>query len=84
MPDKADQGLRHFIELGVDQVRQSSASSFEAMPVEPTRSQNMTVSGGVHERWLGKPDPENNRQASNLIFQGQAPAEQLCNLRSAL
>jgi hypothetical protein len=39
MPDKADHGLRHFIEVGVDQVRQSSASSFEAMPVEPTRSQ---------------------------------------------
>jgi hypothetical protein len=43
-PDKADHGLRHFIEVGVDQVRQSSASGFEAMPVEPTRSQNMTVS----------------------------------------
>ena len=27
-----------FIEVGVDQVRQSYASSFEAMPVEPTRS----------------------------------------------
>ena len=52
MPDKADHGPRHFIEVGVDQVRQSPASSFEAMPVEPTRSQNMTVSGGVHERWL--------------------------------
>ena len=52
MPDKADRGLRHFIEVVVDQVRQSSASSFEAMPVEPTRSQNMTLSGGVHERWL--------------------------------
>jgi hypothetical protein len=47
MPDKADHGLRPFIEVGVDQVRQSSAPSFEAMPVEPTRSQNMTVSGGV-------------------------------------
>ena len=55
MPDKADHGLRHFIEAGVDQVRQSSASSFEAMPVEPTRSQNMTVSGGLHERWLRGP-----------------------------
>jgi hypothetical protein len=52
MADNADHGLRHFIEVGVDQVRQSSASSFETMPVEPTRSQNMTVSGGVHERWL--------------------------------
>ena len=48
MPDKADHGLRHFIEVGVDQVRQSSASSFEAMPVEPTRSQNMTVSGAFN------------------------------------
>jgi hypothetical protein len=54
-PDKADHGLRHFIEVDVDQVRQSSASSFEAMPVEPTRSQNTTVSGGVDERWLQGP-----------------------------
>jgi hypothetical protein len=53
MPDKADHGLRHFIEVGVDQVRQSSASSFEAMPGEPTRSRDITVSGGVHESGCG-------------------------------
>jgi hypothetical protein len=39
MPYKPNHGLRLFIEVGVDQVRQSSASSFEAMPVEPTRLQ---------------------------------------------
>jgi hypothetical protein len=48
MPDKADHGLRLFIEVGVYQVHQSSASSFEAMPVEPTRSQNVTVSGAFN------------------------------------
>jgi hypothetical protein len=70
MPDKADHGLRHFIEVGVDQVRQSSASSFEAMPVEPTRSQNMTVSGGVHERWLrGAQSPRVNSELPNLTRQ---------------
>ena len=53
MPDEADHGLRHFIEVGVDQVRQSSASSFEAMPGEPTRSRDITVSGGVHESGCG-------------------------------
>jgi hypothetical protein len=70
MPDKADHGLRHFIEVGVDQVRQSSASSFEARPVKPTRSQNMTVSGGVHERWLrGAQSPRVNSELPNLTRQ---------------
>ena len=32
MPDKADHGLRHFVEVRVDQVRQSSASSFKRRP----------------------------------------------------
>ena len=36
--------------VGANQVRQSSASSFETMPVEPMGSQNTTVSGDVHER----------------------------------
>jgi len=68
IPDKAD--LRQFIEVGVDQVRQSSASSFEAIPVEPTRSQNMTVSGGVHERWLrGAQSPRVNSELPNLTRQ---------------
>jgi hypothetical protein len=51
-------------------VRQSSASSFEAMPVEPARSQNMTVSGGVHERWLrGAQSPRVNSELPNLTRQ---------------
>ena len=58
------------IEVGVDQVRQSSASSFEAMPAEPTRSQNMTVIGGVHERWLrGAQSPRVNSELPNLTRQ---------------
>jgi hypothetical protein len=69
-PTKADHGLRHFIEVGVDQVRQSSAPSFEAMPVEPTRSQNMTVSAGLHERWLrGSQSPRVNSELPNLTRQ---------------
>ena len=34
-----------FVEIGVDEVRESSASSREARAVEPTRSQNITVIG---------------------------------------
>jgi hypothetical protein len=70
MPDKANHGLRHFMEVSVDQVRQSSASSFEARPVKPTRSQNMTVSGGVHERWSrGAQSPRVNSELPNLTRQ---------------
>ena len=69
MPDKADHGLRHFIEVGVDQVRQSSASSFEAMPVEPTRSEH-DRERGVHERWLrGAQSPRVNSELPNLTRQ---------------
>jgi hypothetical protein len=32
MPDKADHGLRHFIEVGVDQVRQFSAAEVDFFP----------------------------------------------------
>jgi hypothetical protein len=69
MPDKADHGFRHFIEVGVDQVRQSSASSFEAMPVEPTRSEH-DRERGVHERWLrGAQSPRVNSELPNLTRQ---------------
>ena len=82
MPDKADHGLRHFIEVGVDQVRQSSASSFEAMPVEPTRSEH-DRERGVHERWLrGAQSRRVNSELPNLNS-AEHTTKSRCRPRSA-